>query len=574
MGTFPAPLDIPGVIGPWLDHARPSRLILLEGELWPGWISACRKRGIPMVVVSARKGPGWKRWQKQPALFAWLTRGVHFLYAEDLGDLKREAALPPPAFEVRQPAIVGASTRSGDEEMLVTAWERLPQPRPLLILAPRHLERTKQVLSLLKSHSVSVRSEGLQADADVWLLDTHGELAGIMKDAHIAFIGGTFSESLGGHSPSEAAAAGAHIVHGPHTHSNPTAWSGLDTSPVETVEELAEQLQAQIGRTRPKKPTPSIDLATIVNALPEPVRLPETTGTFMLWPAVPVWTILTKAVRHLQGSSKEVGFVVVGGLVNGGAGRTPVAAWLGSNIDHARIISAGYRRKGAGADIRHGHPDQSPEKELGDELEMMRRRGLQVISAPKRLQGVADCKPIEVPVIDGGLGDPRLEGGYRIVCIDGETPGGRGPFPVGSRRLPWSILNQVNAVWLSNPSEHASLPKLPKNIPLIRSHLKPSRWIHRGKDYPLDAIQGEIDVVVGIANPERFICTLLDLNLTIRSIKFVGDHAPLGPVPTGVVLTEKDAARLPIDTDAWALRMELEVHGAEPVLQQIREHCT
>ena len=80
-------------------------------------------------------------------------------------------------------------------------------------------------------------------------------------------------------------------------------------------------------------------------------------------------------------------------------------------------------------------------------------------------------------------------------------------------------------------------------------------------------------MVIGIANPERFICTLLDLNLTIRSIHTVRDHAPLGSLPVSAVITEKDAARIPIDSDTWALKMELVVQGADPVLDQIREHC-
>jgi len=98
-------------------------------------------------------------------------------------------------------------------------------------------------------------------------------------------------------------------------------------------------------------------------------------------------------------------------------------------------------------------------------------------------------------------------------------------------------------------------------------------WLHRGTLHPLDALSGEVDVVVGIANPERFICTLLDLKLTIRSVHTIGDHAPLGRVPPRAVMTEKDAARIPVDSDTWALRMDLQVEGADLVLRQIKEHC-
>ena len=49
LGAFPAPLDLPGLPGRWLDAFRPGRLVLIEAELWPGWLWACRRRGIPVV---------------------------------------------------------------------------------------------------------------------------------------------------------------------------------------------------------------------------------------------------------------------------------------------------------------------------------------------------------------------------------------------------------------------------------------------------------------------------------------------------------------------------------------------
>jgi tetraacyldisaccharide-1-P 4'-kinase len=131
----------------------------------------------------------------------------------------------------------------------------------------------------------------------------------------------------------------------------------------------------------------------------------------------------------------------------------------------------------------------------------------------------------------------------------------------------------VNAIWISNCETDPQIKDLPAGVPTIRSRMRPVGWIHRGQLHPLDAISGSIDVVVGIADPERFICALLDLKLTVRSITRVRDHGDLGTVQPGAIVTEKDAARLPIDSDVWALRMNLEVQGAEAVLQGIREHC-
>jgi len=131
----------------------------------------------------------------------------------------------------------------------------------------------------------------------------------------------------------------------------------------------------------------------------------------------------------------------------------------------------------------------------------------------------------------------------------------------------------VNAIWISNYQDDQAIDDLPTGVHTIRSHMRPAGWLHKGQIHPLETIQGPVDVIVGIADPERFICTLLDLNVEIRSIKTVRDHGELSSIQPGTIMTEKDAARLPIDADVWALRMDLEVSGADPVLREIQEVC-
>ena len=572
-GTFPAPLDLPGVIGPWLDRARPGRLILIEGELWPGWLIECRKRNIPVAVLAARKGPGWKRWQRIRSVFLWLTRDVVWMYTDDIGDLKQVLSIPDVDFDVPANAIVGASTREGDERVLISAWESLPQPRPKLILAPRHLHRVDTIVEMASKYSVAQRSTGLDEKSDIWVIDTHGELAAVVARAHIAFIGGTLDPTIGGHSPSEAARGGTHIVHGPYTHANDSIWNDLPTTIARNSEELTSQFR-RLLLTKPPPPSEvRIDIAKIVSKLPTPTLGYERPILPWLWPLVFPWNLLSRLVRRLEGYSSETSFVVVGGLANGGAGRTPVAAWLAKNIDNSLVLSAGYKRSEAGTDVRVGRPSDASSTRLGDELEMIRRRGHTVISAPNRTEGLAQCLANTTPIIDGGLGDTRLQRGFRIACIDGVSPRGGGPFPVGRLRLPWTILNQVDAIWVCNAPDDQKLSDLPAHIPVVHSQMRPTGWIHKGKIHPLNSVKGQIDVVVGIANPERFICTLLDLDLTIRSIRIVGDHSPLGALPPAAVITEKDAARIPEDSDTWALKMDLSVSGADVVLTHIREHC-
>jgi 3-deoxy-D-manno-octulosonic-acid transferase len=571
-GSFPAPLDLPWVIGPWLDKARPGRLILVEGELWPGWLLACRARSIPVVVVNAKNGRGQARWKWIGPVWRWLTKDITWIPQAETGDLKLSAPLPPSCLKFERPLLIAASTRDGDEPHVLAAWDSLPAPKPMLLIAPRHLTRIEEISTLLDGRNWCLRSEELHGDSDIVLLDTMGELAGLYTQASAVFIGGTFNPEIGGHSPAEAILAGVPIVHGPQTHGNPQAWSQAATTLVETPRDLSDAFGSALQQDR--TPVSHNDAATqVVQRLPTPMVPPERIARPWLYPLSILWRLLSILHRKSQDKNTDVSTptIVVGGLVNGGAGRTPTAGWIAEQLDHAWVISSGYKR-GGGSGVRIGRPDSTPDMFLGDELEMLRRQGICVVSAPNRVDGILAAKEARFTIIDGGLGHPSFHRAFTICCIDVLSPTGRGAFPMGASRHPWSYLDKVDTIWLHNHRAGMPIPALPPNIPVVRSHVEPHGWLHQGDFHPLDAVQGCVDVVIGIAKPERFVCALIRLGLQVGSVRIVSDHGDLSELPPGTVITEKDAARLPSNADVWVLKMKLHVHGAEPVLTSIREH--
>ena len=569
-GAFPAPLDLPFVIGPWLDRARPSRLILVEAELWPGWILAARARGIPVCVVGGRRGRGWQRWQRLRPVFTRLMAEVVWIDSEETGPLKHFAPTPQPTLHLPEGTVIAASLRTEDERLLRAAWATLPEPRPTLILAPRHLDDVESLISAWCTFSPQRRTQLAEDRASgVLVLDTMGELDGLLPEAHTAIIGGTFDPQIGGHDPSMASMWGCHIVAGPHRSASPQAWTAVEVHIVQNAAELGRTIRQLQDRPR-MSPRPIKEPALHWLArVPAGVHLPERPHRPWLSVLTPVWRGLSALHRSLR---RPVDLprpcVLVGGVVAGGAGRTPVAAWLAEHLEGSVILSAGYRRQGRGREERH----PGPGVKLGDELEMLHRRGLAVVSAPDRTAALAARPPDQTTIIDGGLSDPRLRRAFRIGVIDTVRPTGGGPIPVGTQRLPWSELDHVDALWLSNWSAEVPEPTLPPGRPLVRSQLRPTGWLHRGQLLDLCSVSGEVDVAVGIAFPERFVGTLLDLGLTIRSLRVVRDHGELGPLKPGTIVTEKDAARLPPDADVWALRLDLHVIGAEALLTAIGEH--
>ncbi len=242
-----APLDHPWCVDAVMRRARPRALVLVETELWPVWIAACERRGVPVVVVSGRisdRSLPRYRW-----LGPWLANAFARLSAigarteQDrdrfvalgadparvrvTGDLKldppdipRQLAPDLEAWLGDAPLVVAGSTHPGEEEALLAAqraWEHAGQ-RAALILAPRHPQRAAEVVALAQRAGRrallrSDRGDEVLAAGDVGVLDTIGELSALYARAAIAYVGGTLVP-IGGHNVLEPVAAGTPVVYG------------------------------------------------------------------------------------------------------------------------------------------------------------------------------------------------------------------------------------------------------------------------------------------------------------------------------------------------------------------------
>ena len=559
--AFPAPLDLPVVRDRWLDRARPQMLILVEAELWPGWIQACRQRNIPIAVVNARQSRSTNRW-KRLGLWKWLTHGLTVIPIEDIGDLKTAAPTVASPFHVDRPYLLGASTHPADETALLAAWETLPN-RPLLILAPRRVDRTNTLLKHLSKHSVQLRSQmPLKSTTEILILDTYGELAGLYANAQAALIGGTFDEQVGGHSPAEAISNGCAYVYGPHTSRNTDSFAHGEGILVESPAHLTEALQRAILATaQPLRADPEQAVAR----LPEGQTPTERPARPWLKPFAPLWVKWGSRQPSYSAppDSAPIPIISVGGLSAGGTGKTPICAWLAEQADGLWISSRGYRRPKDGPVLRVLDG-------LGDEAEMLKRRGLKVISCPDRFLAAhyAAEQGAKGLIIDDGFQHRRLNRQLNICSINMHWPTSRGQIPVGWAREDWSAHERAHILWLHQYDSSLPCPPL-SNRPKVRSQLIPSHWWHRGQSYPLSHLQGAFAVAVGIAHPEAFLTALHQLNIAIDHLFQFPDHHPLPELPTGCIVTEKDAARLPPDADVWALCMSLQVDNPNFVIDQL-----
>ena len=119
-----------------------------------------------------------------------------------------------------RPVWIAASTHEGEEAMVLWAFSeiRVAHPDLVLVLVPRHPPRFDRVanLCLAEGFKLARRSLGEGAEnADVFLVDTLGELRLFYAASDSAFVGGSLV-AVGGHNVLEPALAGVPVLFGPH----------------------------------------------------------------------------------------------------------------------------------------------------------------------------------------------------------------------------------------------------------------------------------------------------------------------------------------------------------------------
>ena len=287
-----APFDFAGPVARALDRIAPRLLVLIDTELWPTLLRACRRRGVRTLVANGRiSDRSFARYRLVRGFMGRVLSNVDRICAQTdewgerfvdigadpgrvtvTGSLKFDAAtarrddapagdtpttgdtlaagddplLAAFAFAHGRPVVIAASTLEGEEDPALRAFARIREKRPdaLLIIAPRHPERFDDAHARAQRAGFPVvrRSAlppgaapdmgpgagpsadpgaGQRADpgadpgADVVILDTMGELAGLFPIATAVFVGGSLARA-GGHNVLEPAAAGRAIVVGPH----------------------------------------------------------------------------------------------------------------------------------------------------------------------------------------------------------------------------------------------------------------------------------------------------------------------------------------------------------------------
>ena len=242
------PYDLPGFARRFFAHFRPRVGVIMETELWPNLLLAAREAGVPVLLANARlSARSARRYARWPSLARMTLAALAGVGAQTQADADRLAALgarhveisgnvkfdiEPPAAQLAlaerfraatgsRAVLLAASTRDGEEALLLDAWARAALPADVLLaIVPRHPQRFDAVAALVTARGLRLarrsREDAIDAHTQVWLGDSMGEMFAYYAAAEVALIGGSWLP-FGGQNLIEACAVGTPAIVGPHT---------------------------------------------------------------------------------------------------------------------------------------------------------------------------------------------------------------------------------------------------------------------------------------------------------------------------------------------------------------------
>lgn len=226
-----APLDAPGWFGRFLKRIRPQALVLVESELWPGWMHSLHAANVPAIlldgVLSETSARRWRRW---PALVRPVAQAVHAVTVSSQARQSVFQALGFSPIELALPLKLAGQVLAVEAD-LVARWQAWLDGAALVTLANVHRSEVPALKALLDTiepdtkviiaprhpaHLAAIRAGLGPASARLAYWPGFGTLGSLYALGGKVVMGGGFDAAIGSHNPLEALRAGCAVVCGPH----------------------------------------------------------------------------------------------------------------------------------------------------------------------------------------------------------------------------------------------------------------------------------------------------------------------------------------------------------------------
>ncbi|WP_425918925.1 3-deoxy-D-manno-octulosonic acid transferase [Acinetobacter sp. TSRC1-2] len=230
------PADQKHLVQAFYQKYQPKLLALVETEIWPNLIDQAQQFKVPCLLINARLSEkSAQGYTKVQGLSRGMLSGLDQLLAQDQATLQRFLNLGMPEnksqvlgsikFDIHAPEsfiqqaqqlkqewdlaprkiITIASTHAPEEQKLLAALQPylMQHPEIVVIVVPRHPERFDEVFQVTEGLNLKTRrrslGESIQADTQVYLADSMGEMWLWYALNQVCFVGGSLNEPGGGH---------------------------------------------------------------------------------------------------------------------------------------------------------------------------------------------------------------------------------------------------------------------------------------------------------------------------------------------------------------------------------------
>lgn len=247
------PVDIRHIVSDFIDRYQPSMVLLMETELWANLIDQLYRRSIPVLLLNARlshkSANGYARIgaftrnmlqklnfiaaQDEATRQRLIKLGAYREHVEVFGSIKFDISPPPEAIAqaellhhewhlAQRKIMLLASTHAPEEQHVIAELVPYLQQNPqlLCIVVPRHPERFEEVASQIAQLGLAMQrrslGQSIQADTQIYLADSMGEMWLWYALSSVAYVGGSLNQPGGGHNILESMACGVATVLGKH----------------------------------------------------------------------------------------------------------------------------------------------------------------------------------------------------------------------------------------------------------------------------------------------------------------------------------------------------------------------
>lgn len=278
------PIDFSFAVRRFMKTVKPSKMLIMETELWPNTLHTVASFGVPIIVLNARLSEkSFRNYQKVQPVFNLLSKNLSHVccqYTDDAerfqklgisesklsvtGSLKFDIQISDDTIQsakslreklgIQRPVWIAASTHKGEDEEILLAHRRILEqiPDTLLILVPRHPERFSTVYDLCFREGFNIKRRTAVSDrfndCQIYLGDTMGEMLTLLGASDVCFMGGSLlGRKVGGHNVLEPIALGIPTITGPSYFNFTEVVSKFRTENAILVVEKADDITREIS---------------------------------------------------------------------------------------------------------------------------------------------------------------------------------------------------------------------------------------------------------------------------------------------------------------------------------------